>query len=339
MDQELIQRSRYVLRSRIRRLQTCPDSILHSNFKQFYNWVNNHPLFSSLIMKLEEREDNFIIQIKTIAKEAPGKSRYDPGKCSPSTLIEHTSMCYQIIKSLSQVNDDIENQHYKFLIKCYAGFATGKDYFKLDEALEVIRDLIIDSLYEYLDEEIDFRNSIYLLLLKYKQRSEWFKRNRLSKYASDGLENLDGEKALAFNLQEYVLDQGVEFFVEPTSSSGIADLILRDSHGQYLIIDAKFIKEGSRKSNIIKKLADGFHQVYRYCEDYNEDAGYLVTFNQAESKISLDLDELHGFNYLKFGGKVIYHIFVNLAFLPSASKSGKAEEVIIGKQELIEQIK
>lgn len=339
MDQELIQRSRYVLRSRVRRLQTCPDSILHSNFQQFNNWLNNHPLFSSLIMKLEERDDEFISQIKTIAEEAPGENSYDPGSCSPSTIIEHTSMCYQIIKSLALIDDDIEDLHYEFLLRCYAEFATGKDYFKLEDALEVIRDLIIDSLYEYLDEEIDFRNSIYLLLLKYKQRSEWFRRNRLSEYASNGLENLDGEKALAFNLQEYVLDQGVEFFVEPTSTSGIADLVLRDSHGQYLIIDAKFIKEGSNKSGITKKLASGFHQVHRYCEDYNEDAGYLVTFNKAESKISIDLDELHGFNYLKFGGKVIYHIFINLAFLPSASKSGKAEEVLISQQDLTDQIK
>ncbi len=339
MDQELIQRSRYVLRSRVRRLQTCPDSILHSNFMQFYNWLTNHPLFSSLILKLDEREDDFISQIKTIAKEAPGKSSYNPGRCSPSTIIEHTSMCYQIIKSLAQIDEVIEDIHYDFLIQCYAEFATGIDYYKLDDALEVIRDLIIDSLYEYLDEEIDFRNSIYLLLLKYKQRAEWFRRNRLSKYANDGLENLDGEKALAFNLQEYVLDQGVEFFVEPTSSSGIADLILRDSHGQYLIIDAKFIKKGSSRSDIIKKLAGGFHQVHRYCEDYNEGTGYLVTFNQSESKISLDLHELHGFNYLKYGGKIIYHIFINLAFLPSASKSGKAEEVIIGMEELIDQIK
>ncbi|WP_185958494.1 hypothetical protein [Fodinibius sediminis] len=290
-------------------------------------------------MKLEERDDKFINQIETIAEEAPGKSRYDPGSCSPSTITEHTSMCYQIIKSLAQMDDDFDDQHFEFLLRCYAEFATGKEYYKLDDALEVIRDLIVDSLYEYLDEEIDFRNSIYLLLLKYKQRSEWFRRNRLSKYASNGLENLEGEKALAFNLQEYVLDQGVEFFVEPTSSSGIADLVLRDSHGQYLIIDAKFIKGGSSSSTIIKKLVNGFHQVHRYCEDYNEDAGFLVTFNQSKSKISLDLEILHGFNYLKFGGKVIYHIFINLAFLPSASKSGKAEEITISQQDLIEQIK
>lgn len=339
MDQELIQRSRYVLRSRVRRLQTCPDSILHSNFKQFNNWLNSHPLFSSLIMKFEEREDDFINQIETIAKEAPGDNHYEPGSCSPSTIIEHSSMCYHIVKALAIVDDDINDFDYESLLRIYAEFATGDDYFKLEDALEVIRDLIIDSLYEYLDEEIDFRNSIYLLLLKYKQRSEWFRRNRLSDFASNGIENLEGEKALALNLQEYVLDQGVEFFVEPTSTSGIADLVLRDSHGQYLIIDAKFIKEGSSKSEIIKKIASGFNQVHRYCEDYNEDVGYLVTFNQSESKISLDLDELHGFKFLKFGGKIIYHLFINLASLPSASKGGKAEEILISQKELIDQIK
>jgi hypothetical protein len=46
--------------------------------------------------------------------------------------------------------------------------------------------MAIDGVYEYLDEQIDTRNVIYSILLKYKQHSEWFHRKRLRAIADEG---------------------------------------------------------------------------------------------------------------------------------------------------------
>jgi len=153
----------------------------------------------------------------------------------------------------------------EFVIVCLGEYLTGNSRIDYKEAVEAIRDVAVDGLYEFLDEQIDARNVLYAILLKYKQRSEWYRRSRLRNAADHGLEGKTGEKALAVDLQEYVLDQGVEFTVEPSSASGEADLILRDSEGRYIIIDAKYIPDGATRAVIRDKIASGVNQVARYC--------------------------------------------------------------------------
>jgi hypothetical protein len=179
---------------------------------------------------------------------------------------------------------------------------------------------------------------LYAILRKYEQRSESFHRVRLRAVADEGLEGKKGERALAVDLQGYVLDQGVEFVVEPASASGEADLVLRDTEGRYIIVDAKYIPENATPSVIRDKLSSGFHQVARYCDNYNEPEGFLVTFVQTTKRLRLDLEESDGLQLLKLGGKTIYYVAVDIADLPSASKGGRANEVIISAADLITSI-
>ena len=195
--------------------------------------------------------------------------------------------------------------------------------------------MAIDGVYEYLDEHIDTRNVIYSILLKYKQHSEWFHRNRLRATADEGLEGIKGERGLARDLNEYVFNQHVEFIIEPRSATGEADLILREAGGRYLIIDAKYIPADSTRSTVRDQMNSGFHQVARYCEDYHEPEGFLISFIRTSKRISLDLEESDGLRFLKLGGKTIYYLPVQISDEPSASKSGKAEEVIITREELV----
>jgi hypothetical protein len=127
----------------------------------------------------------------------------------------------------------------------------------------------------------------------------------------------------------------VEFIIEPTSSTGAADLILREPGGRYLIIDAKYVKEDSTRSTIRDQMNSGFHQVARYCDDYHEPEGFLVSFIRTSKRISLELEESDGLRFLKLGGKTIYYLPVQISDERSASKSGKAEEVVISKEELV----
>jgi hypothetical protein len=199
---------------------------------------------------------------------------------------------------------------------------------------------VVDDLYDYVDEQIDARNAIFGLLRKYKSRSEHFHQFRLRSYAEEGLEGRQaGERALAVDLHEYLLDQSLEFFIEPSSASGEVELVLREPEGRYLVIDAKYIDPGDPPSRIKTKLASGFHQVSRYCDDYDEPEGFLVNFVNSPKRLRLELDVNDGLDYLRIGGKTIYYMEVRIADQPSASQSGKATEIEVSREKLRSRIK
>jgi hypothetical protein len=78
-----------------------------------------------------------------------------------------------------------------------------------------------------------------------------------------------------------------------------------------------------------------FHQVARYCDDYHEPEGFLVSFVRSSKRIRLEFEESDGLRFLKLAGKTIYYLPVQISDEPSASKSGQAEEVRITKEELV----
>lgn len=335
MDELLIQRTRYVLRSRIRRVQTSPDTLFIASCQQLVAWINSHPILSTIVEHLESIPGDYHEHVARIIREAPDvKGSYDPGRYSAKTSEEHAAVCLRIVQGVVQL-ESFSRPQSDFAIRCFREYIDGKESIKVDESIQVLRDVVIDGLYEYLDEQIDTRNAIYGILLKYKQRCEWFRKERLRLIADSGLEGRQGERALAIDLQEYVFDQGVEFFVEPVSSSGEADLVLRAPEARYIILDAKYIPEAASRSDIRDKLTWGFNQVSRYCTDYNEPEGFLVAFKRCATHIRLELENSDGFPFMTLGGKTIYYLEVEIADLPSASKSKKATEVIIKADELL----
>lgn len=335
MDQLLIQRTRYLLRSRFRRTQTCPEAMFVNSCRQLVHWIKNHPLLRYVAEDLSKIEGEHVARIKQTLDEVPDYSgSYDPGFYTAETNLKHSSVCWLIVQGISGL-ESLEPRKQQFVISCLGEYLNNDAYIKFNDAVSVIRDVAIDGLYEHLDEHLDERNSIYSILLKYKQRSEWFRKNRLREFAENGLEGKKGEVALAIDVQEYILDQGVEFFVEPASASGEVDLVLKSSEGRYIIVDAKYVKNESNRSSVLSKPSSGFHQVARYCNDFDVSEGFLVNFVANTTRIRLGLDTLDSFPYLNVGNKIIYYIEVNIAEEPSASKSGKATEIELSKEELI----
>lgn len=339
MDQLLIQRTRYLLRSRFRRVQTTPKEMLVHSCAQLMNWLNSHPvLYHSALVLSQFSDKNTDLIAKTLA-EAPealkgGGGSYNPGRYASQTNLSHASVCFHIIRAISQLGD-LNERNQEFLFCNFAEFFNGDGFIEADDAVTLIKDIAVDGLFEYFDEHFDQRNAIYSILLKYKQRSEWFRSNRLREHAEVGLEGKRGEPALAIDVQEYILDQGVEFFIEPASGSGETDFLLRYPEGGYFVIDAKYIPSDAANSAISKKLADGFHQVSRYCNDFNEPNGYLVVFNCSKKRIKLDLENSDGFPYINIGGCLVYYLEIRIADEPSASKSGKVEEIVIDPDKLL----
>lgn len=329
MDSELVQRTRYLLRSRFRRPQTCPDALFPQTCSQLVQWLNNHPITAGHLHALRRLESDAVQRIRQTAADLQGQVRsYSPGFYSAQSADEHAAVCLEIVTAIASFQSG-EQHHAAFVVTCYGEYLTGNEHLKPDEALRLVRDVAVDGLFEHIDEQLDARNVLLALLRKYKQRCEWFHRSRLIQASAEGLEGRSGERALVLDLHEYLVDQGVEFFVEPSTSSGEADLVLRDANGRYIIVDAKHLKPGDTTGDVRRKFSSGFHQVVRYCEDYNEPAGYLVGFDESPRRIHLELDEADGWHYLSLGGKIVYYLGISIATLPSASRAGRAEELRI----------
>jgi hypothetical protein len=350
MDPELVQRTRYILRTRFRRAQTCPTAMLGSVCTQLLTWLNTHPVTAAHISGLKQlssmgapaavyKVEADILERK---KNAPLNhyGSYDPGFYNATDIEEHTALCLAILEVVARSFDKFEDFEGEFFL-CLLGEYLTKKVVKdrqqeaLSNAVGVIRDVAFDGLFEYLDERLDSRNVILALLLKYKQRSEWFRRERLRQYAQNELEGRKGEPALAIDLHEYLLDQSVEFFIEETSAKGEPDIVLREPDGKYIVVEAKYLMKKDNPSEIKRKLAKGFHQIFQYCNDFNEPAGYLVVFSESPLRLLIELEEQDSWRLLRLGGRQIYYVEISIADTPSASQLGRADEVTISKSDLV----
>lgn len=334
MDPTLIQRSRYVLKARVRRAQTCPEQLFFSACRHLLDWLNGHPIFAPIVASLRSRPPvggvDYVRTALADAKAHKGNSQIEPQIAS--TLEDHAAVCLAVVSALAEWEKPEDSRAILHFLRF---ILTGdKHPGKHDEALELIRDVAVVGLYEYLDEQIDARNALYSVLLKYRTRCEWFRRERLREVAK-GLEGKKGERALAVDLQEYIFNQGVEFSIEPQSASGEVDLLLRDVDGRFLVIDAKYVAADAPPSEVKRKIAEGLHQVSRYCSDFGQPNGFLVVFLATSLMPRLPLDESDGLRYLRIKGANVFVVLVSIDDAPSASKSGKAQELLIAREDLL----
>lgn len=298
------------------------------------HWLENHAIFAPIIAQLVQPSPELEYLRGAVDAAVNGTNSPETQHYSARTIEGHAASCALVVKEIAALADTAQRSQNSGLQVLACFLRPGARLYKTEECLEVLRDVALDGLFEYLDEQLASRNAVFGLLNKYKQRCEWFRRVQLRALADGVAGGVRGERALASDLHEYLLDQGVDFTIEPTSGSGEVDLLLRDSDGRYTIIDAKYLDTSAAISTIRTKLSSGFHQVHRYCEDYNEPSGFLVPFTIGSKKLTLDLEESDGLKYLSVGSKRIYYMEIAIADAPTASAAGRAAEVTLSSADL-----
>jgi hypothetical protein len=236
---------------------------------------------------------------------------------APSDEKEHAAFSYLLIKRCAE---DPREERPCFIGGNYIGSSTN-----LDEMLEPFKDFFVETVYEYLDEGLDDVSIMLSLLVRFKQKCEWFSRERL--YGAWAANKEKGEKVLALSLYEFLYDQGVDFFIEPWSVSGEVDLISSQTGQERLIADAKIFDPSSSKGK--NYLAKGFNQVYTYCCDYNQPTGYLVIFRVGQENLKfIDGNSERSIPYFVYNGKTIFFITIDInQYEGSASKRGVAKVI------------
>lgn len=317
MDTGYVQNLRYKLQKRYRKLNSTQYEYFLVGLVQFWKFLESHSIFKGIIEDLERRCINSEPDAEKIMSGQENLLGEDE--------FESVALAYFVIKK------SVESSNPNIVISVAHNYANVQ---KHADALEYWKNLFLEALYEYIDEQLDEQKAILALLNKYKKKCEWFQREKL--YNTWFNDSKRGEKLLALNLYEYLHDQGIDFFIEPSSISGEADLVSAQKSEEPLIADVKIFDPDKSKGK--KYISSGFNQLYLYTLDYNQPFGYLIIFKTCEPDLKFALSNVeHSTPFLVHNNKTIFLITINIfPHATSASKRGTLKTIEIKEQELID---
>jgi hypothetical protein len=313
MDSDYIQHVRYKLQKRLKRLNTADSQSFHFALMQTWDFLQRSELTKGILDDLERRS----IEQKSAADETVGG-----GAQVGTTEAENDGISYWVTKQCAlAAGNDLEIEIGDRLIR------SGKH----DDAVEAFRLTYVEPLFDYIDEQLDDRRMALALLRKYKHRCEWFRRDALRDACN--ADTRQGEKTLAYDLYEYLHDQGIQFHIEPQSDSGRVDLISAQSGKDRLVADVKVFdpERGLDRAYIIK----GFRQVYDYTKGFTEPFGYLIIFKTCEADLSISTQQQEScVPFITHNNKTIFLMIIDIGdYALSASKRGKlkAHEIMVAQ--------
>jgi hypothetical protein len=306
MDSQYLQRQRFQLQKRVRRLNSCSHALFHSSIVQFWHYLHEQPLFAGVLAKLEAQAPSHADDIAELNSQQ--------GVHNFATEGEMLDYCFRVLEYCAR--QPLVLNGYPASPEVSIAYAVSNEK-QHDDALNGFREFFLEPFYEYLDDALDQPAAVLSLLTKYKKRVEWFYREELQSVATQG------ERALARHLYAYLHDQGLEFSIEPQSASGEADLVSKD-----LVLEAKVFDGVGRG---VAYLASGVHQLHTYARDFNQTCGYLVVYRTCPEDLHFEFatqDSL--FPFLTVAGKTIYIVMIDICpHEASASKRGTLKAVSV----------
>lgn len=312
MDSMYLQRLRFQLQRRVRRLNSCQVSIFHSLLKQFWGYLQSDPLFAGILAKLEAESPRLDEQIQEIGDGFPV---FD-------TEAEHDAFVFRILSHCA-------SQPLKASPEDDIGQSITGSY-KEQDNIDGFREAVLEPFYEYLDDALDQQVAVLSLLLKYKKRTEWFTREPLRARMEEVSRR--AEHVLAMDLYGYLHDQGLEFSIEPASASGEIDLLSPE-----LLLDAKVFDGESRAVPYIVK---GVQQIHTYTRDFNQAVGYLIIYKTCERDLHFTFaNPTSPVPFLVAGGKVIYLMVIDIhGYAASASKRGSLKPYTVSLEDIVKNV-
>ena len=316
MHDAFVQAIRYKLQKRVRRLDSADYQHFPMLLRVFFQFVDDSPILSGVRDELLSR---------VVDQDVPAKvdRLLEAEVVYGTTEAESAAIGYHVLKKIAEKPE-------RDLVLNIALNLSGN----AEECLDTVRNVFLEPFYEYVDEHLDYQQAILYFLRRYKHRCEWFHAEQLRQAVWD--DTPKGEKTLALDLYEYLHEQGIDFHVEPHSSSGIPDFVADQVGKERVIADTKlFWTERSKgKSYIIS----GFNQAYTYACDYNEPCAYLVIYKMSGEALNFLVPTTKSwFPSLTVNNKTIFFIVVDIfEYGTSASKRGPMKSVDITAQDLVQ---
>ena len=317
MDPEFVQNLRYKLQKRVRRLNSVEWQMFIPALRQFWRFFDGNAVYSGiaelLIVGFPELSDD-------VKRIMAGEGLVG------DTEEEAAAIGYAVLRHVSEF-DDIRGVY-----GIASSFGPASETY---EAEETVREVFLEPLYEYVDEQLDDQRAMLALLLRYKHRSEWFHRDDLSAIVQR--EPQRGERLLAIDLYSYLHDQGIDFTIEPSSITGEIDLIAAQGSEDPLLADAKIFDGDKRGKAYIRKA---FNQIYTYTQQYNEPFGYLVIFKTTDRDLHFALSAVsRSTPVVVYNHKTVFMLTIDIYPHPKpVSQRDPLKAVEITEEDLIETI-
>ena len=207
---------------------------------------------------------------------------------------------------------------------------------KFDPMLRDFTESVVDPLVNFLHDQIDDGGNVLYLIERFKLKAEWFRRAELySLYKKD---TRVGEASLDQELRASLFDGGVDYpFSQPATPSGRPDIVALLGSDDPLVLEVKVFDPDRSKDK--SHLRQGFHQVLRYINDYNERLGYLVVFNCSDRQLVISSGEASEQEFpprITYAGKTVFTIPIDIhPDTVSASKEKPASRRVIQSRDLV----
>ena len=286
----------------------------------FLQFIEENPYLRALVRTLEASEETDFEQWKdTMARER--------WVTFPASETGRAKLCLGILKECADSSSGESVSRW--------GTAFSHER-KLNDILNELSEAVLDPFVNYLDDRIDDTGNILYLLQRFKLKAEWFRRQELQRtYRYD---TASGEKNLDRALREALFDGGIDFpFSQPDSPSGRADVVSLNDSDDPLVLEAKVFDPQLGKGK--GHLRQGFHQVLRYANDYQQTVGYLMVFNCSDNQLVWPSDGSSEGEFpprIVYDGKTFFLIAIDIGTdREPASKEKPAARTLITRNELI----
>ena len=245
----------------------------------------------------------------------------------PDIEVGRAKVCYGILKQCA--SDQRVN----------SAFGWGREFgsgTKADEMLNNLNESVVEPLINFLHDRIDDGGNVLYLIERFKLKAEWFRRKHLhGLYTGD---TRAGERNLDQELRAGLFDGGIDYpFSEPSSPSGRADIVALLESDDPLVLEVKVFDPEHDKGK--RNIRQGFHQVLRYAQDYNQSVGYLAIFNCSDRQLAIapeDTSEIEFPPRITYDGKTFFVIVIDIhPGVPSASRERPADRQVISSADLI----
>lgn len=315
-------------------------SLFFFRLSSFYEYITSNDIISTILSEIEvsakDTQDTKLNLEETATNIINYPTNTLPVPYWEKDEKEHAYFSYFILKTLFK--EQINNHKLKLLT--IAAAYEGRNLEHLDQIeplksyLGSFKNIFIQPLHNYILEKLDENQITISILLRYKQKCEWFQKEK--EYLRDLYEeNTDtGEDKLKEHLFEYFHDQGWNFTIEPNSLDGKVDFIADQRGKNCFIAEAKIFDGRTRSFSYIKK---GFNQTYTYTKQHNSQVGYLVIYKVCEKDLRLDIKCQNSVvHFLHLDGKIIYILVIDIAhYRESPSVRKTLKPIIISEEQLL----
>ena len=321
----------FYLRDLRSRLQERRNRLYRTGFRNyddelryFFHFLDENPYIRSLLTTLDE---SLSLDFEQWAEEVE-KSRLPQ---LPESEEGRAKVFHQILRRCNTAQHSSEWQRWIRL------FSSANRY---DDQVREFTEAVIDPFVNFLHDRIDDASNVLFVIERYKLKVEWFNREELyDLYTSN---TSIGEASLDKQLRAALFEGGIDYpFSQPSSPSGEADIVASLGSNDPLVLEVKvFDPERSKNTG---HLRQGFHQVLRYANDYNQSLGYLVIFNCSDRQLVVTSTEAMQQDFpprINYGGKTFFVIPIDIhPHALSASRERPSTRRVVSHQDLVGDLK